>query len=129
MRTCGFWVCLIAAAAAGYRGPVRATTDSRVVMHNSVVEDRGPLTQMRVLRDPTPIPQGKIALIDADGLLLNCDMSGLGSLGENPVAVFRETLDCGALMPFSIPGFDRSQMPTFLYLWQPEPTLLRRAAR
>jgi protease-4 len=48
---------------------------------------------MPVVPDRTPAPQGKIALIDADGLLLNCDMSGLGSLGENPVALFREKLD------------------------------------
>lgn len=26
-----------------------------------------------------------------------------------------------SLMPMSIPGFDRALMPTFLYLWQPEP--------
>ncbi len=25
------------------------------------------------------------------------------------------------LMPFSMPGIDRAAMPTFLYLWQPEP--------
>ena len=27
------------------------------------------------------------------------------------------------LMPFSIPGIDRSALPTFLYMWQPEPLL------
>jgi protease-4 len=35
----------------------------------------------------------------------------------------------GGLMPLSIPGLDRSQLPTFLYLWQPEPTFERRASR
>ncbi len=34
----------------------------------------------------------KIALIDVDGLLLNMDMSGPYSQGDNPVAVFRERL-------------------------------------
>jgi protease-4 len=35
----------------------------------------------------------------------------------------------GGLLPMSIPGLDRTQLPTFLYLWQPEPTFERRAAR
>lgn len=29
----------------------------------------------------------------------------------------------GSLLPLSIPGLDRAQLPTFLYLWQPEPLL------
>jgi protease-4 len=28
-----------------------------------------------------------------------------------------------SLFPLSIPGLDRSRLPMFLYLWQPEPTL------
>jgi len=27
------------------------------------------------------------------------------------------------LMPLSLPGFDRSKLPGFLYMWQPEPTM------
>jgi hypothetical protein len=29
------------------------------------------------------------------------------------------------LFPVSMPGVDRSKLPTFLYLWQPDPTLER----
>jgi protease-4 len=29
------------------------------------------------------------------------------------------------LLPFSLPGAERSRLPTFLYLWQPDPTLER----
>lgn len=36
---------------------------------------------------------GRIAIVDVDGLLVNKNSSGLGSLGENPVALFREKLD------------------------------------
>lgn len=36
---------------------------------------------------------GKICVIDVDGLLLNQNSSGIGSMGENPVALFREKLD------------------------------------
>lgn len=28
-----------------------------------------------------------------------------------------------SLLPFKLPGLDRSSLPTFLYLWQPEPTM------
>jgi len=35
----------------------------------------------------------------------------------------------GDLVPFSYPGLDRSKAPTFLYLWQPDPTIFRQAGR
>jgi protease IV len=35
----------------------------------------------------------KIVVLDVDGLLLNKNIAGLGSMGENPVALFREKLD------------------------------------
>ncbi len=42
---------------------------------------------------------GKIAVIDVDGLLVNKNIGGFGSLGENPVALFREKLDMVAADP------------------------------
>ncbi len=33
------------------------------------------------------------------------------------------------VIPFSYPGLDRSKLPTFLYLWQPDPTLPRLGAK
>src|SRR5262249_43603660 len=35
----------------------------------------------------------KVALIDVDGLLLNQNMAGLASVGDNPVSLFKEKLD------------------------------------
>ena len=35
----------------------------------------------------------------------------------------------GGLIPFSLPGFDRSKLPSFLYLWQPEPTMEKLSGR
>ena len=29
------------------------------------------------------------------------------------------------LFPASLPGLDRNKLPTFLYMWQPDPTLER----
>jgi protease IV len=31
----------------------------------------------------------------------------------------------GQMMPMNIPGYDRASLPTFLYMWQPEPTMER----
>jgi len=91
------WTGIIAAALAGCRGPLQAITQSRAVIHNSPVEDRGPLTERTVL--PGDQSGEKIAIVDVDGLLLNTPMAGLGSLGENPVALLREKLDCAAADP------------------------------
>jgi protease-4 len=33
------------------------------------------------------------------------------------------------LIPFSYPGMERSKLPTFLYLWQPDPTITRLGGR
>jgi protease-4 len=33
------------------------------------------------------------------------------------------------LIPISLPGYDRSRLPGFLYMWQPEPTMERLAGR
>ncbi len=35
----------------------------------------------------------------------------------------------GQIVPFSYPGLDRAKIPTFLYLWQPDPTLVRLGGR
>lgn len=84
-------------SAAGCHG-LEARTQSKVTMYSSPVEDRGPLAEMAVIGRGSPTPV-KIALIDVDGLLVNSTISGLGAMGENPVAVFRERLDCVAADP------------------------------
>ena len=33
------------------------------------------------------------------------------------------------LIPLSLPGFDRTKLPSFLYLWQPEPTMEKLSGR
>lgn len=82
----------------GCKGPLQAVTQSRVIMHNSAVEDRGPLVEKEVISDQE-YPHGKIAIVDLDGLLVNTSVVGLGSVGENPVSLFREKLDAIAADP------------------------------
>jgi protease IV len=67
-------------------------------MYNSAVEDRGPLVEADVISDQGR-DQHKIALVDIDGLLVNCGLVGLASAGENPVSLFREKLDAIAADP------------------------------
>jgi len=44
-------------------------------------------------------------------------------------AITPNPVDGGGLVPFSVPGLDRAKLPTFLYLWQPDPTLLGLGSR
>ena len=46
-------------------------------------------------------------------------------LARTPYAITPNTPIQSTLFPVSIPGFERSRLPTFLYLWQPDPTLER----
>ena len=91
------WLALIAAAVCGCRGPLQARTQSHVTMYSSPVEDRGPLVERVVV--PGGARGEKVAILDVDGLLLNAPLVGLGSVGENPVALFREKLDRVAADP------------------------------
>jgi protease-4 len=89
---------MVLLAAAGCRHPIQAYTTAKVTTHPSPVEDRGPLTAMTVGSPQFENPSAeKIAIVDVDGILLNAPLMGLTSLGENPVSLFREKLDCIAV--------------------------------
>lgn len=44
---------------------------------------------------------------------------------RTPYSVTPNTPIQNVLIPFSIPGIDRTRLPMFLYLWQPDPTIER----
>ncbi len=48
---------------------------------------------------------------------------------HSPFAITPNTPLQGSLLPVSIPGLDRSRLPAFLYLWEPEATMERLAGR
>jgi protease-4 len=73
-------------------------THSRVVSETPPVSDAGPVIEMPV-SGPCTGKEAKVAVVDVDGLLLNMDMTGMYSLGENPVSLFREKLDAIAADP------------------------------
>lgn len=55
-----------------------------------VVPDAGPVRPVVV--QPGSCPD-RVAVVDVDGLIMNYPFVGPGSVGENPVALFREKLD------------------------------------
>jgi protease-4 len=78
---------------------------SPVIDHSPVVETSLP--------DPLVPPDApRIAVLDVDGLLLNSNLTGLYSQGDNPVALFRERLDaiaadslvCAVVLRINSPG-------------------------
>ena len=49
--------------------------------------------------------------------------------GRNAYATTPNVPLQSALLPLSVPGLDRSKLPTFLYLWQADPTLEKLGGR
>lgn len=82
-------------------------------------------------------------LVDSTGYLDDAiDIAGrmAGLRADAPVVLLRRDNDralsefdvtpnspMSSLLPISIPGLDRAKMPTFLYLWQPEPSFVTAA--
>jgi protease-4 len=71
---------------------------SHVVTETAPVSLGGPIQQMPLSGGGCPAGP-RIAIVDVDGILLNINMTGPYSLGENPLALFREKLDAAAADP------------------------------
>jgi protease-4 len=67
--------------------------DMRVSALMAPTNTEHPVVPMTVPAEDATSHARRIAVVDVDGLLLNTDMTGFGSLGENPVSMFRERLD------------------------------------
>jgi len=108
----GRWMAagLILLAAGGcFRRPMQVCTDSRIRLVGPVSaqvtadlaprRNAEPVTEMTVMGRELPASSPKVALIDVDGLLVNTNLTGPYSAGENPVDLFREKLDAAAADP------------------------------
>lgn len=75
----------------------------RVDMHGDVTTRTPPdntACELTSTALPGNAPCGSaVAIIDVDGLLVNKNLRGLGSMGENPVSMFREKLEVAAADP------------------------------
>lgn len=73
---------------------IQGTVDIRM----PAATDPGPVIPIRV-RAGASTDSPRIAVIDIDGLLVNQNLTGLYSVGENPVSAFREKLEAAAIDP------------------------------
>jgi protease-4 len=88
----------IASALGGCKNPIQVRTSGRIVADSPPQNNISPVLPKQVLNTGTESGQ-RVAIIDVDGLLLNMDMVGPSSHGENPVSLFREKLDAAAADP------------------------------
>jgi protease-4 len=73
--------------------------DGHVLTETPTPGNSGPVWGFTVPRQDACAGGPAIAVIDVDGILLNMDMTGPASAGENPVSLFRERLDTAAADP------------------------------
>ncbi|HVW37573.1 MAG TPA: S49 family peptidase [Pirellulales bacterium] len=90
--------CLVALTCFGCKHPMQVMTTSRIITEMPPVSNARRVVAMP-LRSTGGSGAARIALIDVDGMLLNMDMTGFCSAGENPVSLFRERLDAAAADP------------------------------
>ena len=76
-----------------------ATVRGSVEVKMPSATDPGPMTAVVVRASHAWARAGRVGLVDVDGLMLNQNLTGLYSVGENPVSAFREKLEAAAADP------------------------------
>jgi len=96
---------LLASAGCYHPIPVTANFEGTAGFNGSVdvrmpsVIDPGTMVPTIVRGAPAGPGAARVALVDLDGLILNQNLTGLYSIGDNPVAAFREKLEAAANDP------------------------------
>ena len=75
---------------------VAANFQGTVDVHLPSATDPGPMIPVVVRRAAAGCEASRIVIVDVDGLLLNQNLTGIYSVGENPVSAFREKLEMAA---------------------------------
>ncbi len=79
---------------------MNGNVESKVRTEIATVVDPGPMIETPIGTGDCKTPiANKVAVIDVDGLLSNVNHTGPYSLGENPLAMFKERLDAAASDP------------------------------
>lgn len=73
--------------------------NGRMITEGSTPGNSGPVQAFTVPAEDASMGGPSVAVIDVDGLILNMDMVGPGSAGENPVSLFRERLEAASSDP------------------------------
>jgi protease IV len=84
------------------RGAVEVKMPSAIEFKLPVAADPGAMTATVVRSGNSAAPCARIALIDVDGLLLNQNFGSLYSVGDNPLASFRDKLEAAARDPRTV---------------------------
>jgi protease-4 len=98
--------------------------DGRIMTARQAL-DLGLIDQLGSVDDAVDLARKKVPGQPATALAM---LRRPGDPARSPYAITPNTPMQGSLMPLSVPGIDRSKLPTFLYAWMPEPTLERLAA-
>src|SRR5262245_10813921 len=85
--------------------------DSPVTAELSPTNNAHPIVAMPVEGGSTACRSPHVAIIDVDGLLLNTNLAGPYSAGDNPVDIFREKLDFVAADPNAVAVVVRINSP------------------
>jgi len=85
-----------AVATADVGARVEGNINANVNAHLPPVQSDHPVMPLALPREADDPHARRIAVVDVDGLLVNDDLTGLGSMGDNPVSLFRERLDAVA---------------------------------
>ena len=78
---------------------VTAGFQGKVDVRLPTATDPVPMASVNVRHAPGGPESPRIGIVDVDGLILNQNMTGLYSVGENPVSAFREKLEAAARDP------------------------------
>jgi protease-4 len=78
---------------------VSANFNGKLDVHLPLTPDPGPMVPEVVRAGSSGPHSARVAIIDVDGLLVNQNLTGLYSQGENPAAAFREKLEASACDP------------------------------
>jgi protease-4 len=96
------------------------TFDGRVFSASQALQ-RGLVDRIGYLEDAVAAAREMACRPQAGAVLLHRH----GDEARTPFATTPNVPLQANLLPFSFPGLDRGKLPTFLYLWQPDPTLER----
>jgi protease IV len=102
------WLGFLLASVSGCLRPIKVVTEDRVSLTGPVSAELQPTSSDRPIV-AMPVEGGSvacsrphIAIVDVDGLLLNTNLTGPYSSGDNPLDLFREKLDAAAADPCAV---------------------------
>jgi protease IV len=99
---------------------MKTTFDGRVFTASEALK-LGLIDQIGYLDDALDLAKERAGLPQAGAVLLHrCTDVGRTAYATTPTYPIHVSL-----LPASLPGLDRNKLPTFLYMWQPDPTLER----